>query len=55
MAPDTSGHLMRVEGEQLLADVATELRSHQTTLEVQTRLIQGDAELTCAANRRRHG
>jgi len=46
MAPDDLGHLMRVDGEQLLVGLAAELRSHHPTLEVQTRLVQGDALLT---------
>ncbi len=46
MAPDDLGHLMRVEGEQMLGGMATELRSHHPDLEVQTRLVQGDALLT---------
>ena len=45
MAPDNLGHIMRIEGDHLLSAVADEIRAQHATLQVETRLVQGDAVL----------
>ena len=45
MAPDGLGHVMRIEGEHMLKAVANEIRAQHPTLQVDTRLMQGDAVL----------
>lgn len=45
MAPDDLGDVMRVEGEHLLSAVADEIRTQHPAIEIDTRVVQGDAVL----------
>jgi nucleotide-binding universal stress UspA family protein len=45
MAPEDLGDVLRAEGDEMLAGVADEIRSRHPDLQVDTRLVQGDAVL----------